>query len=151
MSGRWFWAEHPDSQRQKQKVLFSEKCWLNTLCPTIESCCGVTRCVTDPKRLLFPFIDLFILGWIDTVKPRVGQKKKIYLFFFYFSLKKLYIQAFFFSSVAGSRQWLETWGEQEMGDMWQRSTGKTVIRLHSMRLFNYRLVWCLTPSNWEIC
>lgn len=87
VSGRWFWAEHPDSQRQKQKVLFSEKCWLNTLCPTIESCCGVTRCVTDPKRLLFPFIDLFILGWIDTVKPRVGQKKNLPIFFLIFLLK----------------------------------------------------------------
>lgn len=46
----------------KTKGAILWKCWLNRVCPTIESHCGVTHYVTDPKRLLFPFIDFPILG-----------------------------------------------------------------------------------------
>lgn len=50
------------------------------MCPTIEIHCGVTRYVTDPKRLLFPFIDSLILGEIDRVHPHLIRQNFIHLF-----------------------------------------------------------------------
>lgn len=47
----------PRLSETKTKGAILLKCRLIRLCSTIESCCGVTQYVTDPKGLRLPFID----------------------------------------------------------------------------------------------
>ena len=70
----------------KTKGAILPKCWLIRVCPTIESCCGVTQYVTDPKRLPFPFIDFPILRPIDSAPSYLIQNNFICLLNF-FTLK----------------------------------------------------------------
>lgn len=113
----------------KTKGAILPKCWLIRVCPTIESCCGVTQYVTDPKTLLFPFIDFPILRPIDSAPSYLIQNYFICLLNF-FTLKIHSVNfCFYWAAYSRGEGGVKAKGPQLELNLWHRVYMQHILKL----------------------